>query len=73
MKALDPNYMNIKLKPCPFCGGEAKFEEVTIEFNSGFWDYGGIVIKCSKCGVQTNAYSQTGMAARAWNTRKGDL
>ena len=71
---IDPNYMNIKLKPCPFCGGEAKFEEVDVEYIFGFREDDGIIVKCSSCGAQTKNHSHTGICARAWNTRwKGDL
>ena len=34
----------IKLKPCPFCGGEAKTEEFVKNF-------GPTLIECSKCGA----------------------
>lgn len=78
----------IKLKPCPFCGGEAKFKTisnacghqfVTIEFE----------ISCEKCGVsfpkryrieiQLNECGSITMndyrmeAAEAWNRRADDL
>lgn len=43
---------NKALKPCPFCGGKAKF--VTISNNSNHltvgFDFG---IECEKCGVGT--------------------
>ena len=34
----------IKLKPCPFCGGEAKTEEFVKNF-------GPTLIECSNCGA----------------------
>ena len=34
----------IKLKPCPFCGGEAKFENMG-EF---------VVTKCEDCGAESD-------------------
>ena len=34
----------IKLKPCPFCGGEAKTEEFIKNF-------GPTLIECSNCGA----------------------
>lgn len=36
----------ISLRPCPFCGGEAKVEFV------GSWGNGYILVKCQTCGAQ---------------------
>lgn len=44
-----------ELKPCPFCGGEAK------------WQSG--VICCSDCGVKTRYTSSRELAINAWNRR----
>ena len=41
-----------KLKPCPFCGGEAKH----YFFFDGFFDYGRV--KCEKCNVMLTALPQ---------------
>jgi Lar family restriction alleviation protein len=40
------------LKPCPFCGGEAKFfRKASFEFGTRRgWQFG---IHCTKCGVGT--------------------
>lgn len=48
-----------KLKPCPFCGGEANIAKGQIEF----WAY------CPHCGAQTEFYETEREAAEAWNTR----
>lgn len=48
----------VKLKPCPFCGGEA------IAFNKGGWK-----VMCTKCTCQTGAFSFRKYAEDAWNTR----
>ena len=48
----------IKLLPCPFCGGEAKFAT-----SSRHW------IECTKCGAQTE-YTGYEEAIAIWNTRK---
>jgi Lar family restriction alleviation protein len=47
-----------ELKPCPFCGGEAKFQ-------SG-------VICCSDCGVKMRYISSRKLAIAAWNRRVND-
>lgn len=48
LKGVTP--MPNELKPCPFCGGEAKFAVLSIKPNDV---YAGFLyaIKCSKCGV----------------------
>ena len=55
--------MNIELKPCPFCGGEA-----VTEFDSDW----GMVVRCSRdCGAMTveRRYPLTTDPVKAWNTR----
>lgn len=68
--------MNIELKTCPCCGGEATLWKRGTK-------YGNICyVKCETCGLQTRAVSckeefdseeweDTGLytVARAWNTR----
>ena len=55
----------IKLKPCPFCGGEAKFENMG-EF---------VVTKCEDCGAESDMirisaeYCANEKAAEKWNQR----
>ena len=51
-----------KLKPCPFCGGEAVYPEgLTV---GGYW------ITCSKCGIeQGHGYMTQEEAIAAWNRR----
>ena len=65
----------IKLKPCPFCGGEAGIAAKTFDvFNVGAYVF------CDECGARTAIhYSHTGlyresekMAADAWNKRIDD-
>ena len=61
----------IKLKPCPFCGGEAKVFA---------YSDGGICVKCMNCYCQTFATSDWNIAnakeksayekiVEAWNRR----
>lgn len=52
-----------ELKPCPFCGGEAKFTE----------PYKNIyVVSCPNCGVGSAIFSNPGEAIEAWNRRYSD-
>lgn len=56
----------IELKPCPFCGGEARFasESDTVVF-----------VTCKKCHVETRGvgvsayYCANDIAAKLWNDR----
>ena len=62
----------IKLKPCPFCGGSARFETRAI-FASQV-----ITVKCKECEAECKPvgisidYSAREMAAEKWNTRAQD-
>lgn len=49
-----------ELKKCPFCGGEAKYEE----FNDGFFTWGRV--EC-QCGVMLT--TPTVATIKAWNNR----
>ena len=48
-----------KLKPCPFCGGEAKIKENGAEYN---------YISCKRCKNGT-AYGYQDQVIARWNTR----
>lgn len=50
----------MNLKPCPFCGGEARKYEGKID------DHG---VVCKKCGAKIYGYTSAGAATRAWNRR----
>lgn len=61
--------MSEELKPCPFCGGEAKMHAA---FAHGVASRVGVYVECGSCG----AWSKTqwgdgaqGKAADAWNRR----
>lgn len=54
--------MNEKLKPCPFCGGEA---EITKTYAFDYYFYVG----CQRCRVETGYYDTEEEAINAWNTR----
>ena len=62
--------MNIELKPCPFCGGQA---ELRVKMNEG------VTVQCSKCDVQTRSWVDFGhgtnavrTVVEAWNRRITD-
>ena len=54
--------MDINLKPCPFCGGQAK-----IFGYSHMW-----YVKCPACGASTACENTDKKAADAWNRRADD-
>ena len=57
----------IELKPCPFCGGEAKVEMD----ESWYWEY---AVSCTKCFATINLYfAAEEEAAEAWNKRASEL
>lgn len=54
----------IKLKPCPFCGGEAKISTCDWGYSvKEYWCY------CSSCGCETQKYHSKEDAIVQWNTR----
>ena len=53
--------MLIKLKSCPFCGGDAEMMGITF-----------VYVKCLKCGVETMGYREEDEAAGEWNRRDGE-
>ena len=55
--------MSEKLKPCPFCGSEAKLFEVC----------GLYIVKCKnpRCGIKHEAFRK-GEVISMWNTRAED-
>ena len=64
-----------KLKPCPFCNGEAELDFAHNTFSytdkdgtikdSGFF----YVVKCTRCGCRIGIYREPTMAIKAWNRR----
>lgn len=56
------------LKPCPFCGGEAKL--VKRKFKVGFYPSGGTYyVHCKKCLITTQPRTSAGPVIEAWNRR----
>lgn len=58
--------MTSKLKPCPFCGGEASKERF-IDIACWLWH-----ISCKKCMSVCQFGKTEKQAVAAWNTRKED-
>jgi len=61
------------LKPCPFCGGEALFNELSNEFESVFKIacMGAINSDCAGLGLDSYKDSRKD-SIKAWNTRAGE-
>lgn len=61
-----------ELKPCPFCGGKAKF---VLTFTAGGLEYG--YVRCAKkypnCCVYQNKERKLNDAIEAWNRRAEDV
>lgn len=61
-----------KLKPCPFCGGQAVIVEAQKNI---FYPKGSVYIICNKCNVQTEEYETDYIgtaydkAVSVWNRR----
>ncbi len=60
-----------RLKPCPFCGGEAMF---TVELREGHPDFGGHAAMCGTCGAGVGYVFACGddpqpLLAEQWNKR----
>lgn len=63
----------IKLKPCPFCGGEA-YTEIVAAHNHIFVDMpdcdGEAFVFCNDCSAAVSGRNEQ-EAAEAWNRREG--
>ena len=68
--------MTDELKPCPFCGGEAKLKHGYRRKGEKFGNKA--YVQCKKCGCKTLLYSQSAyerwqtvdeIAIHAWNQR----
>ena len=55
--------MTEKLKPCPFCGGEAFWAADTS------WEKITYSIYCSECGIETLQFKTKKAVRSAWNRR----
>lgn len=62
----------MKLKPCPFCGGEAQINE---RYRSGTPNRKMYWVSCKACGISqqhdnTSGYRYRSKAIEKWNRRK---
>jgi Lar family restriction alleviation protein len=63
----------MKLKPCPFCGGKAKYQEVPADSPDNPWA-GGEFIECKRCKASTSLMfplmdSVKELVIEKWNQR----
>lgn len=56
----------IKLKPCPFCGGDAEMQQGKYQGLNTFY------VSCCGCGAQTDHEYAEEFAAELWNGRVND-
>lgn len=61
----------MKLKPCPFCGGEAEIIEMT-KRKHRVLGIPPVYIRCRMCGASTCVKITEGQAVYSWNTRASD-
>lgn len=60
--------MTHELKPCPFCGGEAKI--LIRKVNTGFFPRGGTYyVHCKNCLITTQPRKKLENVIEAWNRR----
>ena len=60
--------MSEKLKPCPFCGGEAEPKSSVDTFgHEGFF-----YVLCRKCYARTDHYETGAEVIEAWNRRANE-
>ena len=57
--------MSEKLKPCPFCGGEAEL----IQHHERDNEYYSYFVHCKKCVIRTTYLQSAKKVIAAWNTR----
>ena len=61
----------IKLKPCPFCGGEAFIHELCEDFLGVGWKIRGFAVSCQKCHATTQDDKDRNIAIQSWDKRAG--
>jgi Lar family restriction alleviation protein len=60
-----------ELKPCPFCGGEAKNVSAGVAGPSNRWHAGDPIfaVNCIKCGASVPNRYRNDLVVEAWNRR----
>lgn len=54
-----------ELKPCPFCGGEAKINRIV----NTFYQYARYFSSCTRCSAESKVFETEQEAIKSWNTR----
>ena len=57
-----------ELKPCPFCGGEAR----PVLYHNFAGTYIRHYVRCQQCLATTDKYEKRDIAIEAWNRREED-
>lgn len=61
-----------KLKPCPFCGGDAILRATDFADKYGNFEMGAVFAQCIGCGARTPEYRDEMFAIESWNRRAGE-
>lgn len=59
----------IKLKPCPFCGGEAH-KRIAFPVDSDGMEMNMYIVECENCDIGFSRLWDEEEVIEAWNTRK---
>ena len=59
--------MEEKLKPCPFCGGEAELINIDAARVNGICN--PITVRCKECNCNVNWFCKEQKAIEVWNRR----
>ena len=59
---------DIKLKPCPFCGGEAEI----YRYYPSFHERIRTMVRCKNCRANSGAWGKSDKAIDAWNRRSNE-
>lgn len=60
------------LKPCPFCGGEAKISIDPYGIKDDWGRYWAFTVVCQRCAATSGLGFNVAMIANAWNRRVTD-